>query len=215
MKAMGATVVAFVESASTSIILLAFAKGYRYGVFVKQVAGSAGNAMPIQRKTVGRDNQMAKRRPSGDGMVRKRDDGRWEGRIVVGHKENGDSIFHYVSAKTQKALMEKMHRCIVEYDGAELTEDSRMTLGGVAGHLVEGVCRTVGPAIHIQGLPWVCRAKYQTLPWQQTNQQGDCCRCSDLVSKAAAGGRRGRRGAVSHHGPQDTRRPASGAECGC
>ena len=26
--------------------------------------------------------QMAKRRPSGDGMVRKRDDGRWEGRIV-------------------------------------------------------------------------------------------------------------------------------------
>ena len=72
---------------------------------------------------------MAKRRPSGDGMVRKRDDGRWERRIVVGHKENGDSIFHYVSAKTQKALMEKMHRCIVEYDGAELTEDSRMTLG--------------------------------------------------------------------------------------
>ena len=32
---------------------------------------------------------MAKRRPSGDGMVRKRDDGRWEGRIVVGHKKNG------------------------------------------------------------------------------------------------------------------------------
>ena len=43
---------------------------------------------------------MAKRRPSGDGMVRKRDDGRWEGRIVVGHKDNGDSIFRYaVNAK--------------------------------------------------------------------------------------------------------------------
>ncbi len=36
---------------------------------------------------------MGKRRPSGDGMVRKREDGRWEGRIVVGHKGNGDSIF--------------------------------------------------------------------------------------------------------------------------
>ena len=35
---------------------------------------------------------MAKRRPSGDGMVRKREDGRWEGRIVIGHKQNGDSI---------------------------------------------------------------------------------------------------------------------------
>ena len=55
---------------------------------------------------------MAKRRPSGDGLVRQRDDGRWEGRIVVGHKENGDPIFHYMSAKTQKALLEKLHKSI-------------------------------------------------------------------------------------------------------
>ena len=72
---------------------------------------------------------MAKRRPSGDGMVRKREDGRWEGRIVIGHKENGMPIFHYLSARTQKELLEKLHRCIDEYDGAELTEDCRMTLG--------------------------------------------------------------------------------------
>ena len=72
---------------------------------------------------------MAKRRPSGDGLVRQRDDGRWEGRIVVGHKQNGDPIFHYMSAKTQKALLEKLHTSIDEYDGAELTEQSRMTLG--------------------------------------------------------------------------------------
>ena len=52
---------------------------------------------------------MGKRRPSGDGMVRKREDGCWEGRIVVGHKENGDSIFRYVSAGSQKALTEKLH----------------------------------------------------------------------------------------------------------
>lgn len=38
---------------------------------------------------------MAKRRPSGDGMVRKREDGRWEGRIVVGHKKNGAPIFQH------------------------------------------------------------------------------------------------------------------------
>ena len=44
---------------------------------------------------------MAKRRPSGDGMVRKREDGRWEGRIVVGHKKNGDPIHRYVLARTQ------------------------------------------------------------------------------------------------------------------
>lgn len=53
---------------------------------------------------------MAKRRPSGDGMVRKREDGRWEGRIVVGHKKNGDPIFHYDYANTQKELTDKLHR---------------------------------------------------------------------------------------------------------
>ena len=50
---------------------------------------------------------MAKRRPSGDGMVRKRDDGRWEGRIVVGHKENGGhtvSCFRFESMDFAFAL---------------------------------------------------------------------------------------------------------------
>ena len=72
---------------------------------------------------------MGKRRPSGDGMVRKRDDGRWEGRIVVGHKANGDPIFRHVYAKTQRALTEKLHQSIECYQDVELTEDSRMTLG--------------------------------------------------------------------------------------
>ena len=55
---------------------------------------------------------MAKRRPSGDGMVRKREDGRWEGRILVGHKENGA----------------KLRQNIEAFQGVELTEQSKMTL---------------------------------------------------------------------------------------
>ncbi len=71
---------------------------------------------------------MAKRRPSGDGMVRKRQ-GKWEGRIVVGHKADGAPIFRYVYAKTQKELLDKLHQKINIYQDAELTEDSNMTLG--------------------------------------------------------------------------------------
>ena len=71
---------------------------------------------------------MAKRRPSGDGMVRKRDDGRWEGRIVVGHKGNGDPIFRYVYGATQKELLSKLHQRIDQFTDVELTEDSRLTL---------------------------------------------------------------------------------------
>ena len=62
-------------------------------------------------------------------MVRKREDGRWEGRIVVGHKKNGDPIHRYVLARTQKELIVKLHDCIEMYRDADLTEDSKMTLG--------------------------------------------------------------------------------------
>ena len=72
---------------------------------------------------------MAKRRPSGEGMIRQKKKGQWEGRIVVGHKENGDPIFRYVYAKTQKELIGKLHLKIDEFRDAELTEDSKMSLG--------------------------------------------------------------------------------------
>ena len=71
---------------------------------------------------------MGKKRPDGDGLVRKRDDGRWEGRIVVGHKDDGTPIFRYVLAKTQKELTKKLHAKILEYRGVELSEESAMTL---------------------------------------------------------------------------------------
>ena len=88
---------------------------------------------------------MAKRRPSGDGMVRKRDDGRWEGRIVVGHKENGDSIFRYVYAPTQKELSAKLRQHIDSYQGADLTEQSRMTLSEWLDKWLENMVNTLRP----------------------------------------------------------------------
>ena len=88
---------------------------------------------------------MAKRRPSGDGMVRKRDDGRWEARIVVGHKENGDSIFRYVYADTQKELTAKLRKHITAYQGADLTEQSNMTLGEWLDIWLENIAGTIRP----------------------------------------------------------------------
>ena len=72
---------------------------------------------------------MAKRRPAGDGLVPTRSDGRWEGRIVVGHKEDGSPIFRSVFARTQKEVMRKLHNLIETYRDVELTEESNMTLG--------------------------------------------------------------------------------------
>ena len=71
---------------------------------------------------------MAKKRANGEGNIRKRKDGRWEGRIVVGHKDNGDSIFRYISAPTQKELSAKLRQLTESYKGVDLTEESNMTL---------------------------------------------------------------------------------------
>lgn len=71
---------------------------------------------------------MGGRRPSGDGMVRKRSDGRWEGRVVAGHDSDGKPILRVVYAKTQKELLLKLHQNIETYRNVELTEESRMTL---------------------------------------------------------------------------------------
>lgn len=71
---------------------------------------------------------MGKRRPSGDGTIRKRSDGRWEGRVIAGHKADGTPIMRVVYAKTQKALLLKLHQNIEAYRNVELIEDCRMTL---------------------------------------------------------------------------------------
>ena len=103
---------------------------------------------------------MAKRRPAGDGTVRKRKDGRWEGTIVIGHKSDGKPIFKNVLAKTQKELMPKLHALIEQYRDVELTEDSAMTLNAWLDRWLEeyvkptvkpGTCRGyTASALHLR-----------------------------------------------------------------
>ena len=71
---------------------------------------------------------MPGKRPDGDGLVRKRSDGRWEGRIVIGHKDDNSPIYKSVFAKTQKELMPKLRQAIEDYQGADFSEDSNITL---------------------------------------------------------------------------------------
>ena len=54
---------------------------------------------------------MPKRRANGEGNIRKRKDGRWEGRYTVGHDpETGKSIIKNVLGKTQAEVKEKLKK---------------------------------------------------------------------------------------------------------
>ena len=57
---------------------------------------------------------MAKRRSSGEGNIRKRSDGRWEGRYVAGHDANGKAIRKNVLGKTQAEVKEKLKKALDE-----------------------------------------------------------------------------------------------------
>ena len=59
---------------------------------------------------------MPKRRANGEGNIRKRKDGRWEGRYTVGHDpETGKAIIKNVLAKTQAEVKEKLNKEIKRF----------------------------------------------------------------------------------------------------
>ena len=72
---------------------------------------------------------MPKRRASGDGTLRKREDGRWEGRLVVGTKKNGLPLYKCFLHKSQKEVLSQMDLYKENLKGSVLCEDYRMTLG--------------------------------------------------------------------------------------
>ena len=61
---------------------------------------------------------MAKKRKNGQGTVRLRKDGRWEGRHIVGYDENGKPKLKSVLAKTKAECVEKLRKLQAEYGEA-------------------------------------------------------------------------------------------------
>ena len=73
---------------------------------------------------------MAKRRANGEGSIRHRSDGRWEGRYTVGHDpETGKAITKNVLAKTQKECREKLNKAIEESKGLDVVKAGQYTVG--------------------------------------------------------------------------------------
>ena len=59
---------------------------------------------------------MAKKRANGEGSIRKRKDGRWEGRYTAGHDpETGKAIVKNVLGKTQVEAKEKLKEAGLEH----------------------------------------------------------------------------------------------------
>ena len=73
---------------------------------------------------------MAKRRANGEGSLRKRKDGRWEGRYTAGRDpETGKVIYKNVLGKTQAEAKAKLKQAIEQAKGLDMTKAGRYTVG--------------------------------------------------------------------------------------
>lgn len=93
---------------------------------------------------------MAKKRANGDGSIRKRKDGRWEGRYVVGHDPlTGKMISRNVLGKTQAEVKEKLRTAIENSKRLDYTQTGKYTVGQWMDEWFEAYAKVkVRPSYH-------------------------------------------------------------------
>ena len=73
---------------------------------------------------------MAKRRANGKGSIRKRPDGRWEGRYTAGRDpETGKTVYKNVLGKTQAEVKAKLKQAIQENAEVDTLKVEQYTVG--------------------------------------------------------------------------------------
>ena len=72
---------------------------------------------------------MPKRRANGEGNIRKRKDGRWEGRVVIGYDDKGLPKTKNVLAKTKSECVEKL-KTLKDQNGQYLWNQNSDTILG-------------------------------------------------------------------------------------
>lgn len=68
-------------------------------------------------------------RAHGEGTLRKRSDGRWEGRIITGYDKKGKPVTRYFYGKKQKDVTAKMDEVKAELCMGKYIEPNKITLG--------------------------------------------------------------------------------------
>ena len=93
---------------------------------------------------------MAKRRANGEGNLRKRKDGRWEGRYTAGHDpETGKAIYKNVLGRTQAEAKAKLKTAIEETKVLDVTKVGKYTVGAWMDEWFENYTKVkVRPSSH-------------------------------------------------------------------
>ena len=93
---------------------------------------------------------MAKRRANGEGNIRKRKDGRWEGRYTAGHDPvTGKQVFKNVLGKTQVEVKEKLQKALAQAGKIDFAKTGKYTVEAWMNEWFENVAKIrVRPSSH-------------------------------------------------------------------
>ncbi|MBQ7858247.1 MAG: site-specific integrase [Oscillospiraceae bacterium] len=93
---------------------------------------------------------MAKRRSNGEGNIRKRKDGRWEGRYTAGRDSvTGKQIFKNVLGKTQAEVKEKLQKALAQAKKIDFAKTGKYTVTMWLNEWFENVAKIkVRPSSH-------------------------------------------------------------------
>ncbi len=119
---------------------------------------------------------MAKRRSNGEGNIRKRKDGRWEGRYTAGiNPENGKQIFKNVLGKTQAEVKEKLKKALVDCQKLDLAKQGEYTVGTWMDTWFENVAKIkVRPSSHQPYRGYIDNHWRSSPPWSYKSSIGSC-----------------------------------------
>ena len=109
---------------------------------------------------------MAKKRANGEGNIRKRKDGRWEGRYTAGYDEKtGKRLIKNVLGKTQAEVKEKLAKAVAEAETVDVRRADEYTIGTWLQTWYELAIRKATPAVFYRRiLPARHRIAYHTTP---------------------------------------------------
>ena len=93
---------------------------------------------------------MGKKRANGEGNIRKRKDGRWEGRYTAGRdSETGKPIYKNVLGRTQAEAKSKLKAAIEETKSLDVTKTGKYTVGAWMDEWFENYAKIkVRPSSH-------------------------------------------------------------------
>ena len=159
---------------------------------------------------------MARKRKNGQGTVRLRSDGRWEGRHIVGYDENGKAKQKSVLAKTKAECVEKLKKLQEEYtEVAPFKVKPDMRFGDWMNYWYENHCKpSIRPTTQKGYEEWIYVHAIPGLGHIPLNKltQADC---QKFLNEMKANGRKAYR---DTKGPEMAERsvrscyPAAGAE---